>query len=1078
MKFLILFAVLISISVTSNGQRINCTTQDNVTNPISESALESTGGNAVIRLYIFRVGEANCVNQPTLADAYTAISNLESCFSEHGIFFTVACIDEICQNYYHPDDYIRDDGINIFLHNGSGGHASIAGNRVSSGPDYVTICHEVGHALGLNHTHKGSPHLVSPPLADQGLAEYVDGSNCATAGDFICDTPADPEPDFTNTQGCTFEGLKSIRDGNPNGSHPDGDWYENVDVNNLMSYYDDVCLSHFTQGQGNYMKNAINTVPALQNTKNDDAIIFSPTTWLSDKEFNTDVIIKPGGILTIYSTVKMAPGKKIIVEFGGELHVDGGKLTNGAATECFGGSTGLWKGVELTNPDWPVGPPDFLPNSVSMTNGAVLENSESGIHFFSSSQFFSGEVNISDSRFINNKSCLSFKSSNNQNLWFFGNATNTDFIIDENYTEDNMDGMVYLDMQGIPFNFSNCRFEKDDASRFSGSYADFAISSLNSNFNITGDDFSTSYFKNLTTGIRARSHSKFNLSKTEFTKVADGIEIITNTDFSVNGCRFNLGAHPELAERGIICQRGVNNMNIEKNEFISTNSSGSVKGFESFNNGSGNAYIAENIFNGFRFAIKTELNNSGANFRCNTFTNVIGDDFSFNGVVSNPQGSQAFPAGNKFSYGSGKDINSSNILTYWYNSITSNEEPLVISGVDKRATQDLSNCSISKPNNGVEIEDYYDFHFSTLSSYQNNYKNLIDGGNTTSLLQSIQNTNPSDLDLHYSDLISISPYLSEVILREVYTRTDLYTDLERFNLLAGNPDVLKNNEFWNDLFGSEISLPVESLNQLEPYRYYTTERTELEGNINFHRAEAGWAVTSGISLMLLDPDNTPVNYRNWLIKHNDFDALIQAAYTYYQEGDFSGLDNFLLDIPGFIEISQVEQFDLQNFSTFMNVLKQEIESGGNEYTLDFNEQAILLNIASGNSGVSNLIKGFLEVRYGYEFGSENETFGSYTKIKSGKKFDTLKFEGANAGINVFPNPSDRTFNFDLSSTSLQVYYIVKILNFDGRLIEEIQVLPGERTIIWDAENNKKGIYFYVISNSQGLVSSGKLSLVK
>ena len=49
-----------------------------------------------------------------------------------------------------------------------------------------TMAHEIGHYLGLYHTHTTS---FGSELADQ--------SNCGTAGDLICDTPADPQLSFS-----------------------------------------------------------------------------------------------------------------------------------------------------------------------------------------------------------------------------------------------------------------------------------------------------------------------------------------------------------------------------------------------------------------------------------------------------------------------------------------------------------------------------------------------------------------------------------------------------------------------------------------------------------------------------------------------------------------------------------------------------------------------------------------------------------------------------------------------------------------------------------------------------------------
>ena len=86
-----------------------------------------------------------------------------------------------------------------------------------------TLAHELGHIFGLSHTFAGGDELVN-------------GSNCATSGDFICDTPADPyDPhislnQFINSK-CLFTGK--MKDAN-------GQYYS-PDVGNIMSYYPCVC---------------------------------------------------------------------------------------------------------------------------------------------------------------------------------------------------------------------------------------------------------------------------------------------------------------------------------------------------------------------------------------------------------------------------------------------------------------------------------------------------------------------------------------------------------------------------------------------------------------------------------------------------------------------------------------------------------------------------------------------------------------------------------------------------------------------------------------------------------------------
>jgi len=104
-------------------------------------------------------------------------------------------------------------------------------------PGSKTISHEMGHFFSLLHTFDGPP---------TGTQELVDGSNCTTTGDMICDTPADPylegtaAEDYVDpTNDCRF--INMSKDGN-------GDWYV-PDVGNIMSYYQSSCACGFTYGQ-------------------------------------------------------------------------------------------------------------------------------------------------------------------------------------------------------------------------------------------------------------------------------------------------------------------------------------------------------------------------------------------------------------------------------------------------------------------------------------------------------------------------------------------------------------------------------------------------------------------------------------------------------------------------------------------------------------------------------------------------------------------------------------------------------------------------------------------------------------
>ena len=92
--------------------------------------------------------------------------------------------------------------------------------------------HELGHSFGLGHTFDGND---SPTVANR---ELVARSNCTTAGDLFCDTPADPYGLSGATQtGCTYTGT--ITDAQGQVFAPD--------MTNGMSYW--VCGYTYTAGQ-------------------------------------------------------------------------------------------------------------------------------------------------------------------------------------------------------------------------------------------------------------------------------------------------------------------------------------------------------------------------------------------------------------------------------------------------------------------------------------------------------------------------------------------------------------------------------------------------------------------------------------------------------------------------------------------------------------------------------------------------------------------------------------------------------------------------------------------------------------
>ena len=86
---------------------------------------------------------------------------------------------------------------------------------------------------------------------------------------------------------------------------------------------------------------------------------------------------------------------------------------------------------------------------------------------------------------------------------------------------------------------------------------------------------------------------------------------------------------------------------------------------------------------------------------------------------------------------------------------------------------------------------------------------------------------------------------------------------------------------------------------------------------------------------------------------------------------------------------------------------------------------------------------------------------------------TVRIEGgvSIANLDVYPNPSEGTFNISFSSEKIQ-YVNIRIMNVMGEEIvsEKTEQFVGEYTKKISLENQSKGIYFLEIETKDGIIN--------
>ncbi|TXE11991.1 T9SS type A sorting domain-containing protein [Seonamhaeicola algicola] len=214
------------------------------------------------------------------ADLNTAIDNLNNHFNNARMtFFVSSEVNYIDNNQTAHITKGKDDTvfetnntpgvINIYFTHALKNEAnlSICGyTNNTRNKDYLVIknscattslVHEMGHFFSLLHTHGNDNNALT--------TELVDGSNCDTDGDGICDTPADPKLTTTNVnEFCEYIGIETDAHGHT----------FKPDVSNIMSYAKKNCRTHFSKQQLQRMY----------------AFYITQKHYLSSTNFNADVV--------------------------------------------------------------------------------------------------------------------------------------------------------------------------------------------------------------------------------------------------------------------------------------------------------------------------------------------------------------------------------------------------------------------------------------------------------------------------------------------------------------------------------------------------------------------------------------------------------------------------------------------------------------------------------------------------------------------------------------------------------------------------------------------------------------------
>jgi hypothetical protein len=925
-----------------------------------------------------------------------------------------------------------------------------------------TLAHELGHCLDLFHTYYPSCCHETCDATDPEYLEDVFG----------------PSPPYYCWEysgwGCTITPGQNICTNNGMGG------------NNLVNYF-------FSPHQIGKMHRALSIKTTRRYVKNDAYNIIplnitSNETWDFDIRLYSDIVVKAGVSLTIKCNLLMPALSKVIVEQGGKLIVDGGTITSVDDSQ--------WKGIEVwgttTQHQYTINGV-CAQGIVELKNGAVIENAFNGITNWKQYDWntIGGIIIANDATFKNNRRSVEFMSYKNfdpgtgievDNLSYFSNCT---FEVNDLYPAAASSFAYHVTLWQVKgIKFSGCDFLNNRTNNFTG----IGIGSLDAGYKVlalSGTTVDKSSFKNFAYGIQASNSETVNsiyVDNTKFTSNGYGIDLTAINGAVIVNSLFEIGTSPNCPNQGYgISMNACSGYKIEENTFTGGTTTGTAfKGISVTSSGTAYNEIYKNNFQNLNTGNIANLQNgsnyyylNGLTYLCNTNTGNKYDFFVTNNSASCISPFQrsvtSLATGNSFSsnatlnFGNGGGYN----VKYYY---SPGQNPLSFYGLLLVSAPENTTCLLSKSGgtkslvslNKSEI-DAKELQFAEALSAYNNvkvlYESLIDGGSTPNTVQDIENSIPSEMWELRKKLLGESPHLSQEALRAASIKTDVLPQSVLFDILAANPDEMRDENFLSFLQTKDNPLPDYMIDLLRQIAGNKSYKTILLEKLNMYDILKTSAASDIISSKLHDSTVDLPGIINWLDNKGDLVSHYQIVDAYLQSGNAGAAQAMLTLIPTLHQFSANDSAEYQQIRELKTLQINLSKKDRNFSMTDSTVKAQLIDIANLDHGIASAqAHGLLEFWYGIPYCNciTNDDQLKHAALKPGNQ------PSMSSAIKISANPNPATtwiiFDFELPESMNNVK--LTISDAQGRTVDKLTLTGRTGQKLLDTRSYSPGMYFY------------------
>ncbi|MBP6870654.1 MAG: hypothetical protein KBC43_01485 [Bacteroidales bacterium] len=860
--------------------------------------------------------------------------------------------------------------------------------------------------------------------------------------------------------------------------------------------------------------------------------------WSSFALKPDNYLVKSGAKLYVTGEIALGNNSNIYIAPGGELILDGGRLTSSCGS--------LWKGIDV----WGDRTKPQLENAqgiVRVRSGGIIEHAKCGIEnlcWYEGVPMYTGGIfDIVGAEFKDNQVAVKFWPYHNinpatgQEVDNFSRIRSSEFRTTQNLYDLGFTPQCFISMtevKGVKIVaslFINETLAVDDAGvGIYATAADFTVDHYCPVYQVPCPAYIPCHFENLEYGIHAGAITSAELvwiRNSEFINNKRGIYLsaysypaITQNIFEVRKAQYVPFYDAEYCGLYLdnCTQYDVEENNFytflndqEKEDLVST-------GLTVNNSGIENNIIYNNIFDGlYNGIIAQEVNrdeegNHGLQLVCNNFMDDVYDiavtheNEGMTGIAKD-QGfydpTFAPPAGNRFSLiesefnpePEGNFYNDCESITYYFHSDTNGyyiiprrhtvEPPLVDPQQDhynqKFIPDESCPSSFSGGGSGILLErSNMMLAGEKADSTEALLTLLTDGGDTEGLLSDIQFSWPEEGYALYSDLMTGSPYLSDTTMIKAVEKEDVLLPGMITDVLVANPQSAKSDKVMNTVDERSNPLTDDQMADIGQGRFITGAKESLESR------HAAYLFAKDLS-----KSNIIRSFKADTLCESQLDSIIsilnfqpelsdeyRKAFEYFAKGDSLNVINTLDEIPLNHDLNDARENEHSLYEDYFDVLSNPDTSGSLILKLDSAQKTALHYIVDNSTGILKAqARNILILTDSLDY--SEPIILPQPGLKSEKvRFWPEKSLQSENSMKIYPNPAKNIVIIEIRLKEQPKDALINIIDNKGIILKFYPVQSQNDYLVIPLNSFSSGTILCQMNLNNNIIETKKLLIIK